>query len=84
VSGFWFPIGILTGVGGQTWFKLNEILRDAEPGKRSLIVFYCDLKDNFDIQIEKAIAYHQIADENVTIIAVPESLKGKLEVPGWD
>ena len=51
----------------------SKIVKDEETGKQSLTVYYDPVLDDFDRQIELAMAFHGIVDGEMTIIALPET-----------
>jgi hypothetical protein len=50
----------------------SEIETNPETEKQSLTVYYDPVKDDFDRQIELAMAYHGIAEGEMLIIALPK------------
>ena len=50
----------------------SKIVTDPETRKQSLTVYYDPVLDDFDRQIELAMAFHGIVDGEMTIIALPE------------
>ncbi len=44
---------------------------DPETGRKSLIVFYDSEMDDFDEAINQAVAFHNIRDGQMNVIALP-------------
>ena len=53
----------------------SKIEIDLETGKQSLTVYYDAVKDDFDQQIEAALAFHGVEDGDMIVIAMPESME---------
>jgi hypothetical protein len=50
----------------------SRIEVNKETGRKSLLAFYDNRKDDFDQQIEVAMAYHGVSDGEMVIITMPE------------
>jgi hypothetical protein len=48
---------------------------DPETRKQSLTIYYDPVKDDFDRQIEWAMAFHGVVEGEMAIIALPDSMK---------
>ena len=51
----------------------SRIEVDPETGRKSLIVFYDSESDDFDEAINRSIAFHNIRDGQMNVIALPEN-----------
>jgi hypothetical protein len=51
----------------------SRIETNPDTGRKSLIVFYDTESDDFDEAIKQAFAFHNIRDDKMNIIALPEN-----------
>ncbi len=51
----------------------STIEMNPNTGRKSLIVFYDSESDDFDEAIKQAVAFHNIRDGQMNVIALPEN-----------
>ena len=52
----------------------SRIETNPQTGRKSLIVFYDSVADDFDEAINQAVAFHNIRSGQMNVIALPENL----------